>query len=140
MRRLIVGLAVLAAVPNLSLAADPAPAPAQPMVIQSYPATTVDSAQSAAYPMKHGRPLPPGAIPAPPPYPVKHETLRTKFLAWRAYHNHEPDGVPTPVGPSSLYTEFKYAFGSARQFFGTAEAAEGHLRGTYVPGPNRYGP
>jgi hypothetical protein len=52
-------------------------------------------------------------------------------------HRYEPDGVPTPVGAGNCFTEFKYVFGSARQYFGTADASVGHLYNTRVPPPYR---
>jgi hypothetical protein len=78
--------------------------------------------------------------PNPPAIPVP---KKTGFFH-RAYdhmfgpgHNYEPDGVPMPIGPSNAFTEFKYVFGSATQFFGTADAAYGHLYKTTVPPPYR---
>jgi len=91
-------------------------------------------------------PNPPGYVPrvGPPDYeiPQSHPRLgliKSKFRDMLADHRREPDGIPRPIGAGNAYTEFKAAFGSARQFFGTADASEGHWRRTYVPEPNRYG-
>jgi hypothetical protein len=51
-------------------------------------------------------------------------------------HRCEPDGCPTPLGCGNLWTEFKFAFGSCSQFFGTGEATRGVLHKTRVPPPN----
>jgi hypothetical protein len=38
-------------------------------------------------------------------------------------HQAEPDGALTPVGNASFWTEFKFFYGSSRQFFGSPESA-----------------
>jgi len=100
---------------------------------------------------EHKEPLP--SYPNPPGYvpraadenyqlPQSHPKLglfKSRLRDKAAAHRYEPDGVPRPIGAGNAYTEFKYVFGSARQFFGTGDASEGHWHRTYVPGPNRYG-
>ncbi len=41
-------------------------------------------------------------------------------------HQCEPDGCYAPVGNCSFWTEWKYTYGSSRQFFGSAESAPVH--------------
>ena len=38
----------------------------------------------------------------------------------------EPDGAMTPVGVGSFWTEWKFAFGSSRQFLGSVDSAPVH--------------
>ncbi len=52
-------------------------------------------------------------------------------------HSCAPDGCPTPVGPGNAWTEFKFVFGSARQYFGDADSSRGHFYKTTVPPPYR---
>ncbi|MCE9531218.1 MAG: hypothetical protein K8T89_08875 [Planctomycetes bacterium] len=71
--------------------------------------------------------------PAPPRKPKSQMSHREKI----EFHQAAPDGIPFPVGSGNAWTEFKYVFGSSRQFYGTAESTEGHLRRTYIPAPRR---
>lgn len=41
-------------------------------------------------------------------------------------HQCEPDGCYSPVMGASFWTEFKFAYGSSRQFMGSAESAPVH--------------
>jgi hypothetical protein len=68
--------------------------------------------------------------PASPPHKFGH-LLTARLLA----DNHEcaPDGCPKPIGCGNHWTELKWIFGSCRQFFGTASAAVGEGRATFVP-------
>ena len=52
-------------------------------------------------------------------------------------HRREPDGCPTPIGCGNFYTEFKFVFGSCRQYFGTGDSSRGNCSTTTVPPPNR---
>ncbi|HJZ56069.1 MAG TPA: hypothetical protein VKE74_13970 [Gemmataceae bacterium] len=45
-------------------------------------------------------------------------------------HNCAPDGCPKPIGCGNFWTEWKFIFGSCRQFFGTAGATTGTHRST----------
>ena len=49
---------------------------------------------------------------------------------WWENHECAPDGCPKPIGCGNHWTEFKFIFGSCRQFFGTAGASVGRGRGT----------
>jgi len=71
----------------------------------------------------------------PPAGPTKKEQFKMAARERLAVHRCEPDGCPTPIGCGNLYSEFKFVFGSCRQFFGTAGSTEGHLHKTYVPPP-----
>ena len=69
----------------------------------------------------------------PPTY--GHFGFGAKLKARLLDENHDcaPDGCPKPIGCGNHWTELKWLFGSCRQFFGTAEAAVGEGRATYVP-------
>lgn len=54
--------------------------------------------------------------------------LREQYLQ----HICAPDGCLKPIGCGNFWTTKKFIFGSCRQFFGTAESAEGHHRGSFV--------
>jgi len=85
-------------------------------------------------------PFPVGRIPqpAPPPPPRKAGFLHRVYdHTFGPEHQCEPDGCPTPVGSSNIWTEYKFVFGSATQFFGSADATYGHWRKTTVPPPYR---
>jgi hypothetical protein len=60
-------------------------------------------------------------------------TFAERLQYWQLVHDWAPDGTPKPVGAGNFYTEFKWIFGSARQFFGTAGATVGYGRGTREP-------
>lgn len=60
-------------------------------------------------------------------------TLGERLQYYSLVHNHAPDGTLKPVGAGNAWTEFKFAFGSARQFFGTAGATVGYGRWTREP-------
>jgi hypothetical protein len=60
-------------------------------------------------------------------------TLAERLQYWQLVHSWAPDGTPKPVGAGNFYTEMKWIFGSARQFFGTAGATVGYGRGTREP-------
>jgi hypothetical protein len=53
---------------------------------------------------------------------------RLQAQLWWEYHECAPDGCPKPIGCGNGFTERKFIFGSCRQFFGNASAAEGHGR------------
>jgi hypothetical protein len=72
--------------------------------------------------------------PPPPPTGFFHRMIDKAF---GPKHSCEPDGCPTPMGSSSPWTEFKFTFGSATQFFGSAEATYGHRYKTTVPPAHR---
>ena len=57
---------------------------------------------------------------------------RLQWQLWWDEHNCGPDGCPKPIGCGNFWTEKKFIFGSCRQFFGTAESAVGHGRGTVI--------
>jgi hypothetical protein len=61
------------------------------------------------------------------------------FVAKVNRHRCEPAGCPKPVGCSNTWTEFKYVFGSCRQFFGSSEATRGIWHNTHVPPSNPLG-
>ena len=74
------------------------------------------------------------------PAPIRDPELappRSHFHEWLAFHRREPMGIPTPVGAGNGWTEFKYVFGSARQFFGTADSSVGVWNHAEVPPPYR---
>ncbi len=54
--------------------------------------------------------------------------LREQYLQ----HICAPDGCLKPIGCGNFWTTKKFIFGSCRQFFGTAESAEGHHKGSFV--------
>lgn len=60
-------------------------------------------------------------------------TFSEKLHAKYNKHICAPDGCPTPLGCGNWYTEFKFAFGSCRQFFGTGEATKGVANHARVP-------
>jgi hypothetical protein len=66
-----------------------------------------------------------GTAASPSPPRSKHEQFKAAWREKIANHRVEPDGVPTPIGVGNFWTEFKYVFGSGRQFWGTDEATEG---------------
>ncbi len=65
----------------------------------------------------------------------KHEYAKAKLQEKINNHRRAPEGCPTPVGCGNWYTEFKYVFGSCRQFFGTGDASVGCLKKTKLPQP-----
>ncbi|WP_020475279.1 hypothetical protein [Zavarzinella formosa] len=50
-------------------------------------------------------------------------------------HINAPHGTPTPIGCSTFYTEFKFVFGSCRQFFGTGDSTPGTVFTPYNRDP-----
>lgn len=77
-------------------------------------------------------------VPPPPPKAAPHpaiNTIKTHVREWLANHRREPDGIPTPVGCGNAWTEFKFVFGSCKQFWGTSDATEGCGKKTTVPPP-----
>jgi hypothetical protein len=66
---------------------------------------------------------------SPAPYVVdESDTLspsHPRIRQWMANHRREPYGIPHPMGAGNAWTEFKFVFGSNRQFMGTAESSEG---------------
>jgi len=64
-------------------------------------------------------------------YPPSHPRIRQ----WMANHRREPEGIPHPMGADNAWTEFKFVFGSTRQFMGAAEASEGVWCKTTNPAP-----
>ncbi len=115
----------------------------------------VANAVSAAEPVVIVLQSPTGEpLPAPPSVVVNGQTYVPGTLGdaysapsrdqrradWRyraAEHICAPDGCPTAVGCSNAWTEFKFVFGSCRQFFGTADSTEGCCNKTTVPPPAR---
>lgn len=137
MVRLVLAAAVLAALtPALSLAdgkrknRDVSPRP------EVIPASMIGEAKPAQCPScgNGSGPvfLPPGATAVYPYGPGTFGARLDRELWW---DNHEcaPDGCPKPIGCGNHWTEFKFIFGSCRQFFGTDGASVGRGRGTYVP-------
>jgi hypothetical protein len=56
------------------------------------------------------------------------------FEATHVRHINAPDGCPSPLGCGTAYTEFKFVFGSCRQFFGTGGSAPGTVFTPYNQG------
>lgn len=62
----------------------------------------------------------------------KHDTTKKgPVRLWWDYvrspqHQAEPEGTWNPVGAGSFWTDFKFAYGSSRQFLGSAESAPVH--------------
>ena len=52
---------------------------------------------------------------------------------WWYDHIRAPYGVPTPLGCGNLWTEYKFVFGSCRQYFGTGQASTGCGKATQGP-------
>lgn len=63
----------------------------------------------------------------------KKEQIKANVRQKITTHRCEPDGCPTPLGCGNVWSEFKFVFGSCRQFFGNDEATEGCLHKTTVP-------
>jgi hypothetical protein len=132
MGRILVLTAVLGgcALATTAAAAEQAPGGVGVMVspqpyqgVQLYPGT-----QSLGPPYIYATPpIPEDAI----TYIPSHPGIRQ----WMANHRREPDGVPHPMGSGNAWTEFKFVFGSARQFYGTAEASDGVWCKTVNPAP-----
>lgn len=113
------------------------PVPPQPM-----PPTPIFPAPKPA-----AEPIPlPGQITVAPSTPIigygdfaspgsRHDQAKAKHQEKINNHRRAPDGCPTPVGCGNFYTEFKYIFGSCRQFFGTGDASVGCLKKTRLPQP-----
>jgi hypothetical protein len=105
---------------------------ARPYAGPMLPPTVVLAVPPAPYPI--------GRIPqpAPPPPPKKTGVFHWVYdKTFGPVHQREPDGVPFPVGCSNIWTEYKYFWGSATQFFGSADATYGHWHKTIVPPPYR---
>ena len=49
-----------------------------------------------------------------------------QWQLWLDEHNCAPDGCPKPIGCGNAWTEWKFVFGSCRQFFGSAQSTVGH--------------
>jgi hypothetical protein len=79
--------------------------------------------------------LPPAGCSACAAKADKQGQARTGLRQWLVNHRHEPDGCPLPSGCGNAYTDFKFAFGSCRQFFGTGDAAQGCWNKTELPSP-----
>jgi hypothetical protein len=79
-------------------------------------------------------PVGPGYVASPKAYGPFAEKVRTKL----AIHRRSPSGVPTPIGSGNAWTEFKFVFGSSRQFFGAGDASQGVWNHATVPPPSRY--
>jgi len=127
MARLSLAAAVLTlVVPALGLAdgKKPAPSPVIPasMIGEAKPASCNSCGNgSGAMVLSPGQTgvysYPPGTFGA-----------RLDRQLWWDEHECAPDGCLKPIGCGNHWTEFKFIFGSCRQFFGTAWSAEGHGR------------
>ena len=71
-----------------------------------------------------------GPVAGPPGYRYYGQHLQWQL--WWDEHNCAPDGCPKPIGCGNGWTEWKFIFGSCRQFFGTAQSSIGHGYGTDV--------
>jgi hypothetical protein len=63
--------------------------------------------------------------------PIHDRTKKGPARLWWDYvrspqHQAEPEGTWNPVGAGSFWTDFKFAYGSSRQFLGSAESAPVH--------------
>ena len=123
MRAMIVGIAVVCGGWSISAAADPVSGP-----------TTMPQTPAGADLLLNPPPMLVGsAYSASDQGSSKKEQIKVHVRQKIATHRCEPDGCPTPLGCGNLWTEFKYVFGSCRQFFGNDEATEGCLHKTNVP-------
>jgi hypothetical protein len=73
---------------------------------------------------------PPGSAPLWPapamPAGYQHYGQQLQTQIWLDQHNCAPDGCPKPIGCGNVWTEWKFIFGSCRQYFGSAESTVGH--------------
>ena len=99
------------------------PAVSSGPVVSSYPNST-----PSGY-----APISPRPIPRYPVIKPLHDgPFITELRAAISVHNWEPDGTPKPLGIGNVWTEFKFAFGSGRQFYGTSDSTEGHFYRTRI--------
>jgi hypothetical protein len=62
-----------------------------------------------------------------PAYNVLKGPVRTWWDYVRSpQHQAEPDGAMTPIGSGSFWTDWKFAYGSTRQFLGSVDSAPVH--------------
>ena len=92
-------------------------------------------------------PMPGGVMESMPEAPRKKGPLRRLFGRMAqgttntvAYltspeHRREPAGCPNPAGCGNVWTDFKFMFGSCKQYFGTGDSAQGCWNRTTVPSP-----
>lgn len=149
MSRLLFAAAGLALLPAAALAdpmpfavpppAQPAGPPPKPVAVRAQPVVPVGlfDTPKAGCSSCGGSVIPPGyggytgygtaTAPATPGGPHPFGDRLQKQLWWDE-HNCAPDGCPKPVGCGNFWTEFKFVFGGCRQFFGTGQSVNGHLR------------
>jgi hypothetical protein len=112
---------VLALSPVVAVAANPAddsPAGYKPARPDVKPAMFLTPTQApGSYPPVVYSDMPPG---------YQYYGAKLRWQLWWDEHNCAPDGCPKPIGCGNGWTEFKYVFGSCRQFFGTSESTVGH--------------
>ncbi|HKA06207.1 MAG TPA: hypothetical protein VKD71_03040 [Gemmataceae bacterium] len=130
MARLSLAAAVLALiVPAVSLADGKKPAPSTvipaAMIGEAKPAASCSSCGNGT----GGMVLQPGQT-GVYSYPPGTFGARLDRELWWENHECAPDGCPKPIGCGNHWTEFKFIFGSCRQFFGTAGSAIGRGRET----------
>ena len=101
----------------------------QPVIISTQPtvATTVEILSPSEYGMAKPAKFPSEGRPnahlgdmtiRPRPYREPFQTMLNEHIG-------APSGIINPIGSGTFYTDFKFMFGSCRQFFGTSDSAPG---------------
>lgn len=118
-------LAAVWLVPSLALADQPViiSTPTTPTTV----ATTIEILSPAEYGMAKPAKFPssnrPNAHLGDPT--LQPRTYREPFQTMLNEHINAPSGCNSPLGCGTLYSEFKFVFGSCRQFFGTGDSIPG---------------
>ena len=114
-------LASLLLVPGLAAAQQPVPTSisSAPAVVETLSPAEYGLAKPAKFPSSN---RPNAHLGDPTIYP---QTFKEPFQSKLNRHINAPSGCDNPLGCGNLYSEFKFLFGSCKQFFGTGESAPG---------------